>query len=83
MSIAVRLLGNFPVSQVAGCRCTLLAENSFISLAGSEEQINFSSNPPKSLKWLPKTNSLLLFLDLFCQKFPLIHGWEKSNTSSY
>ena len=30
------LLGNSPVSQDAGCRCTLLAGNSSISLAGSE-----------------------------------------------
>ena len=37
----IRLLGNFPVSQVAGCRCTLLAGNSSISLAGSEERIHF------------------------------------------
>ena len=45
----IRLLGNFPVSQVAGYRCTLLAGNSSISLAGSEEEINFPSNLPKLL----------------------------------
>ena len=38
----IRLLGNFPESQVVGCRCTSLAENSSISLAGSEERIHFS-----------------------------------------
>ena len=38
--------GNFPVSQVAGCRCTLLAGNSSISLAGSERQINVSQQSP-------------------------------------
>ena len=41
------LLGNFPVSQVLGSRCTLLAGNSSISLAGSEEEINFSQQSPK------------------------------------
>ena len=46
----LRLLGNFPVSQVVGGRCTLLAGNLFISLAGSEEQINFSQQSPKMLK---------------------------------
>ena len=50
----IRLQGNFPVSQVAGCRCTLLTGNSSISLARSEEQINFLSNLPKCLKWLQK-----------------------------
>ena len=37
----------FPVTQVAGCRCTLLAGNSFISLAGSGEQINLCQQSPK------------------------------------
>ena len=37
----IRLLGNFPVSQVACCRCTLLAGKSSISLAVSEEQMHF------------------------------------------
>ena len=37
----IRLLGNFPESQDVGCRCTSLAENSSISLAGSEERIHF------------------------------------------
>ena len=46
----IRLLGNFPISQVAGCRCTLLARNSSISLAGSEEQMHFSQQSPKMLK---------------------------------
>ena len=46
----IRLLGSFPVSQVACCRCTLLAGNSSISLAVSEEQINFSQQSPKMLK---------------------------------
>ena len=32
----IRLLGNFPVSQVAECRCMSLAGNSAISLAGNE-----------------------------------------------
>ena len=39
-------LGNFPVSQVACCRYTLLAWNSSISLAGSEEHVHFPSNLP-------------------------------------
>ena len=46
----IRLLRNFPISQVAGCRCTLLAGNSSISLAGSEEQMYFSQQSPKMLK---------------------------------
>ena len=41
--------------------------SSSIILAGSEEQINFSSNLPKCLKWLQKAfiHALLLFLGLF------------------
>ena len=35
-----------------GCRCTLLAGNSSIRLSGSEEQIKFSQQSPKMLKWL-------------------------------
>ena len=46
----LRLPGNFPVSQVVGRRCTLLAGNLFISFAGSEEQINVSQQSPKLLK---------------------------------
>ena len=46
----LRLLGNFPVSKIAGWKCTLLAGNLFISLAGSEEQINVSQQSPKMLK---------------------------------
>ena len=62
-----RLLGNFPVSEVGGCRCTLLAGNSSISLAGSEEQINFSQQSPKVLKMVSESfvHALLLFLRLF------------------
>ena len=44
--LEIRLLGNSPVSQVACCRYTLLAWNSSISLAGSEEHINFSQQSP-------------------------------------
>ena len=43
--------GKFPSK--SGCRlywCTLLAGNSSISLAGSEEQISFSQHSPKILK---------------------------------
>ena len=43
-------LWNFPLSQVVGCRCTLLAGNSPISLPGSEEQINVFQKSPKMLK---------------------------------
>ena len=46
----IGLLGNFPISQVAGCRCTLLAGNSSISLAGGEEQMCFSQQSPKMIK---------------------------------
>ena len=44
--LEIRLLGNFPVRQVASCRYTLLAWNFSISLAGNEEHINFSQQPP-------------------------------------
>ena len=44
--LEIRLLRNFPVSQVAYCRYTLLAWNSSISLAGSEEHIHFSQQSP-------------------------------------
>ena len=49
------------------CRCTLLAGNSSISLAGSEEQINFSQQSPKMLKMASEScvHALLLFLGLF------------------
>ena len=60
----IRLLGNF---EVTGCRCTLLAGNSSISLAGREEQIIFSQQSPKMLKMASETfiHALLLFLGLF------------------
>ena len=51
----LRLLGNFPVSQVAGWRCTLLAGHLFISFAGSEEQLHFSQQSPKMLKIASET----------------------------
>ena len=59
--------GDFPVSQVAGCRCTLLAGNSSISLAGSEEQIIFFQQSPKMLRIVSVnfSHALLLFLGLF------------------
>ena len=44
--LEIRLLGNFPVRQVASCRYTLLAWNFSISLAGNEEHINFSQQSP-------------------------------------
>ena len=45
----------------------MLAENSPISLAGSEEQINFSQQSPKMLKMASESfiHALLLFLGLF------------------
>ena len=63
----IRLLGNFPFSQVAGCSCILLGRNFSISLARSEEQINFSQQSPKMLKMASETfiHALLLFLGLF------------------
>ena len=67
VSLDIRLLGNFPVIQIAGCRCILLAGNSSISLARSEEQINFSQQSPKMLKMASESfiHALLLFLGLF------------------
>ena len=62
----IRLLGNFPVSQVAECRCISLAGNSSISLAGNEGQINFSQQSPKMLKMASESFiHALLFLGLF------------------
>ena len=65
----MRLLGNFPVSQVASCRCTLLAGNSSTSLAGSGEQINFSQKSPKMLKKASESfiHALFLFSSFFSQ----------------
>ena len=53
--------------QFSGCRCTLLAGNSSISLAGSEELINFSQQSPKMFKMVSESfiHALLLFLGLF------------------
>ena len=61
------VLVNSSVSQVAGCRCTLLVGNSSISLAGSEEQMYFSQQCPKILKVASQSfiHTLLLFLGLF------------------
>ena len=77
-----RLLGNFPVSEVGGCRCTLLAGNSSISLAGSEEQINFSQQSPKMLKMVSESfvHALLLFLRLFLKisRWVLLHPQVKN-----
>ena len=66
----LHLLGNFPVSQIAGYKCTLLAGNS-ISPAGSEEQINISQQSPKMLKMALEIfiHALLLFLGLFLKSF--------------
>ena len=62
----IRLLGNFPVSQVAECRCTSVAENSSISLAGKEGQINFFQQSPKMLKMASESFMHdLFFLGLF------------------
>ena len=64
----IRLLGNFPVSQVAECRCISLAGNSSISLAGNEGQINFSQQSPKMLKMASESFiHALLFLVLFLE----------------
>ena len=90
-------LWNFPVSQVEGWRCTLLAGNLFISLPGSEDQINFSQQSPKMLKMASETfiHALLLFLGLFLKIsrwvplhifFPHQHTWlqcKKSESSVY
>ena len=53
-------------NEVAGCGCTLQAGNS-ISLAGSEELINFSQQSPKMFKMASESfiHALLLFLCLF------------------
>ena len=69
VSLDIRLLGNFPVIQIAGCRYILLAGNSFISLARRVEQINLS---PKMLKMASESfiHALLLFLGL-SSKFPV------------
>ena len=55
---------------VAGCRCTLLAGNSSISLAGSEEQIYVSQQSPKMASE-SFFYALLLLLSLFLEIFPL------------
>ena len=70
----IRLLGNFPVSQVAGCRCTLLAGNSSTNLAGSGEQINFYQKSSKMLKKASESfiHALLLFSSLFSQNSPCV-----------
>ena len=67
----LRLLGNFPVSQVEGRRCTLLAGNLFISLAGREGQINFSQQCSKMFKIASDIfiHTFLLFLGLFLKIF--------------
>ena len=51
--------------------CTLLAGNLFISLAGSEEQINFSQQCPKMFKITSDIfiHAFLLFLGLFLKFF--------------
>ena len=51
--------------------CTLLAGNLFISLAGSEEQINFSQQSPKMFKIASDIfiRAFLLFLGLFFKIF--------------
>ena len=50
-----------------------MAGKSSISLAGSEEEINFSQQSPKTLKMASESfiHALLLFLGLFSQNFPL------------
>ena len=51
----------------SGCRCPLLAGNLFISLAGSEEQMNFSQQSPKMFKIASDIfiHAFWLFLGLF------------------
>ena len=68
-----RQLGSFPVSQVARCKCTLLAGNSPISLAGSVEQIRFSQQSPKMLKMASESikHALVVVFRSFSQRFPL------------
>ena len=76
----IRLLWNVPVSHVASCRCTLLAGNSSISLAESEEQIHFSQQSPKMLKMDSQSfiHALLLFLGLFLKmsRWVPLTTWE-------
>ena len=66
-------VGNFLVSQVAGCRCSLLAGNTCISLAGSEEQINVSQQSPKMLKMASEgsVSSFVVVFTSFSQNLPL------------
>ena len=54
-------------SGCTGCMCTLLARNSSISLARSEEQIHFSQQSLKMLKMASERfiHASLLFLGLF------------------
>ena len=62
-------------------RCTLLAGNSSISLAGSEDKrINFSQQSPKMLKMASESfiHVLLLFLDLFLK----ISRWVPLNSQT-
>ena len=65
----IRLLGNIPVSHVVHVVGApyMLAGNTSNSLAGSEEQINFSQHSPKMLKMASESFilALLLFLGLF------------------
>ena len=70
VSLDIRLLGNFPVIQIAGCRCILLAGNSSISLARRVEQINLS---PKMLKMASESfiHALFVVFRSFPQNFPL------------
>ena len=71
--------GDFIVSQVAACRCTLLAGNSSFSLDGSEDkQINVSQQSPKMLKMASESfiHALLLFLGLFLK----ISRWVPLNS---
>ena len=58
----------------SGCRCRLLAGNLFISLAGSEEQMNFSQQSPKMFKIASDIfiHAFLLFLGLFLKIFRLV-----------
>ena len=67
----IRLVGNFPASQVVGC--TLLAGNSSISLAGSKEQIHFPQQSSKMLlkNGFRKLYSCCCWFTPFSQNFPL------------
>ena len=64
--LSVCLLGNFPVSKVAGCRCTLPAGNSSNSFAGCEDQIHFSQESLEMLKMASESfiHALLFVLGL-------------------